>query len=66
MITSSDVNLSVIDIIFWREVTETKGSVVNLCGLFNAKAIHVKEQLWYYLTNSWGGIFSLELVRKWT
>ena len=26
---------------------------INLCGLFNAKAILVKEQLWYYLTYSW-------------
>ena len=26
---------------------------VNLCGLFNAKAILVEEQQWYYLTHSW-------------
>ena len=23
------------------------------CGLFNAKAIHLEEQQWYYLTHSW-------------
>ena len=26
---------------------------INLCRLFNAKAILLKEQSWYYLTHSW-------------
>ena len=26
---------------------------INLCRLFNAKAILLEEQLWYYLTHSW-------------
>ena len=26
---------------------------INLCGLFNAKAIIIEEQQWYYLTHSW-------------
>ena len=26
---------------------------MNLCRLFNAKAILVEEQSWYYLTHSW-------------
>ena len=27
---------------------------INLCELFNAKAIPVKGQKWYNLTHSWG------------
>ena len=26
---------------------------INLCRLFNAKAIFLEEQYWYYLTHSW-------------
>ena len=26
---------------------------ISLCGLFNAKAIFVEEQLWYCLTHNW-------------
>ena len=26
---------------------------INLCRLFNAKAILIEEQWWYYLTHSW-------------
>ena len=28
---------------------------INLCGLFNAKAIPVGVQWWYYLTHTWRG-----------
>ena len=27
---------------------------INLCGLFNAKVIHVEEQYWFYLTSCLG------------
>ena len=27
---------------------------INLCGLFNSKAIHIEEQKYYYLTHSGG------------
>ena len=29
--------------------------ISTFMGLFNAKAILVKEQLWYYLTHNWRG-----------
>ena len=44
---------------------------INLCWVFNAKAILEEEQQWYYLTNSYGRIrgfipFPRVLVWKWT
>ena len=43
---------------------------INLCGLFNVKAILIEKQLWYYLTDNgqdkWFMPFSRILVQKGT
>ena len=36
-----------------REVCLFDKCHINLHGVFNAEAIYVEEQLWYYLTQSW-------------
>ena len=36
--------------------------VTLLHGLFNAKALRVEEQQWYYLTHSLGGIITFPVV----
>ena len=37
---------------------------INLCGLFNAKAILVEEHQWCYLTHSWGDKGVLHIFLK--